>query len=102
LALLLLGVVLPKNSLLIKESRAHPLLVQLAKRTLDLLPADFKQRAKDYLRAVPLPGEKRQSGDKERTSSATFGTQLLRQTCSPSSPGQTRTLGTGPALRLTT
>jgi membrane protein required for colicin V production len=102
LALLLLGVVLPKNSLLIKESRAHPLLVQLAKRTLDLLPADFKKRAKDYLRAVPLPGEKRQSGDKERTSSATFGTQLLRQTCSPSSPGQTRKLGSGPALRLTT
>jgi membrane protein required for colicin V production len=98
LALLLLGVVMPKNSNLIKESRAHPLLVQLTKRTLDLLPADFKKRARDYLRAMPLPGEKRQSGDEERSSSATPGPQLQKHACMKSSPGRTRTPGAGPAL----
>ena len=61
LAFLLLGVVLPKNSHLIKESRAHPLLVNFAKTSLELLPADFKQRARDFMRSVPLPGEKKQS-----------------------------------------
>jgi membrane protein required for colicin V production len=102
LALLLLGVVLPKNSHLIKESRAHPLLVQLTKRTLDLLPPDFKKRARDYLRAVPLPGEKRQSRDEERTSSATPGPLLLKHASIKSSPGRSRTPDADPALRLTT
>jgi membrane protein required for colicin V production len=102
LALLLLGVVLPKNSHLIKESRAHPLLVQLTKRTLDLLPADFKKRARDYLRAVPLPGEKRQSGDEERTSAAPPGHLLLKQSCMKCNAGQTRTPGAGPALKPAT
>jgi membrane protein required for colicin V production len=102
LALLLLGVVLPKNSNLIKESRAHPLLVQLTKRTLDLLPADFKKRAKDFMRTVPLPGEKRQTGDEKRSSSAELGPLLLKQTCSTSSPGRPRTSGADPALKLAT
>jgi membrane protein required for colicin V production len=102
LALLLLGVVLPKNSNLIKESRAHPLLIQLAKRTLDLLPPDFKQRAKDYLRSVPLPGEKKQTRDEERTSSATFDGRFPKQVCSQSGPDQSRTPDTEPAPRLIT
>jgi membrane protein required for colicin V production len=102
LALLLLGVVLPKNSHLIKESRAHPLLIHLAKRTLDLLPPDFKQRAKDYLRSVPLPREKKQTGDQERTSAATIGGLPLKQTCMISSPDQTRTPGADPAPWLVT
>jgi membrane protein required for colicin V production len=59
LALLLLGVVMPKNSLLLKESLAQPVLTRLAKRTLDLLPPDFKERARDFLRSVPLGGEKK-------------------------------------------
>ncbi len=58
-ALLLLGVVLPKDSRLVKESRAQPALVQLAKRTLDMLPPDFKGRVKDFLHTVPLPEEKK-------------------------------------------
>jgi membrane protein required for colicin V production len=102
LALLLLGVVMPKNSNLIKESRAHPLLVQLTKRTMDLLPADFKKRARDYLRAMPLPGEKRQSGDEERSSSAAPGSQLLQQASLTSSPGRPRTPGADPALTPST
>ena len=44
LALLFLGVFLPKNSHLIQESRLRPALTQLAKRTLDLLPPDFKEQ----------------------------------------------------------
>jgi membrane protein required for colicin V production len=87
LALLLLGVVLPKNSHLIKESRAHPLLIQLAKRTLDLLPPDFKQRAKEYLRTVPLPKEKKQAEDQERISTATPGGHHLKQAGRKSCPG---------------
>jgi membrane protein required for colicin V production len=62
LALLLLGVLLPKDSRLIKESRVQPPLVQLAKRTLDMLPPDFKERVKDFLHSVPLPREKKQTG----------------------------------------
>jgi membrane protein required for colicin V production len=61
LALLLLGVVLPKDSRLVKESRVQPALTQLAKRTLDLLPPDFKERVKEFLHSVPLPGEKKQT-----------------------------------------
>jgi membrane protein required for colicin V production len=60
LALLLLGVLLPKDSRLVKESRAQPPLTQLAKRTLDLLPPDFKERAREFLHSVPLPREKKQ------------------------------------------
>ncbi len=63
LALLLLGVVLPKDSHLVKESRLKPALTQLAKHTLDLLPADFKDRVKEFLHSVPLPGEKKQAGE---------------------------------------
>ncbi len=59
LALLLLGVFLPKNSHLVQESRLRPALTQLAKRTLDLLPPDFKERAREFFRSVPLPGEKK-------------------------------------------
>jgi uncharacterized membrane protein required for colicin V production len=73
LAFLLLGVVMPKNSHLIKDSRAHPFLVRFAKGSLNLLPPDFKQRAKDFMRSVPLPGEKKQSGDGDHTGSATPG-----------------------------
>ncbi len=98
LALLLLGVVLPKNSNLIKESRAHPLLVQLTRRTLDLLPADFKKRARDFMRAVPLPGEKRQSEDQERSSSTAPDPFLLKHACMKSNAGRTRTPGADPAL----
>jgi membrane protein required for colicin V production len=62
LALLLLGVLLPKDSRLIKESRVQQPLVQLANRTLDMLPPDFKERVKDFLHSVPLPREKKQTG----------------------------------------
>uniref|UniRef100_A0A7C3V072 CvpA family protein n=1 Tax=Desulfobacca acetoxidans TaxID=60893 RepID=A0A7C3V072_9BACT len=62
LALLLLGVFLPKDSRLLKESHAAPALIRVAKHTLELLPADFKQRAKEYMNRVPLPKGKSQAG----------------------------------------
>ncbi len=49
-ALMLVGVVLPKDSPLMKESRTAPLLVGLAKHALGYLPPEFKQRLKDYYR----------------------------------------------------
>ena len=60
LALLLLGVVLPKDSRLLKESITTPPLTQLARRTLDYLPPDVKQRLREYLRKVPRTGESKE------------------------------------------
>jgi membrane protein required for colicin V production len=62
LALLLVGAMVSPNNRLLRNSRTRPILVQLARRTLDLLPPDFKERLKEYLEKVPLPKEKRQAG----------------------------------------
>ena len=59
-ALMLLGVVLPRNSHLLKGSVAAPHLIALARQSLGLLPPDFKQRLNDYLKEWRLPQEKRQ------------------------------------------
>jgi membrane protein required for colicin V production len=61
LALLLVGIVVPKDNRLLKGSRARPILIQLARRTVDLLPPDFKQRLKEFLQTVPIPKEKKQA-----------------------------------------
>ena len=47
--LMLLGLVLPRDSRLIKESRTAPQLIHLARQSLELLPPDFKQRVNGYL-----------------------------------------------------
>ena len=60
-ALMLLGVVLPKNSHLLKSSVAAPRLIDLARQSLGLLPPDFKQRLNDYLKEWRQPLEKRQA-----------------------------------------
>jgi membrane protein required for colicin V production len=59
-ALMLLGVVMPRNSHLLKGSVAAPHLLALARQSLGLLPPDFKQRLNDYLREWRQPREKRQ------------------------------------------
>ena len=59
--LMLLGVVLPKNSQLLKGSVAAPHLIALARQSLDLLPPDFKQRLNDYLKEWRRPREMRQA-----------------------------------------
>ncbi len=72
LCLLLLGVVVPKDNRVLKDSRAKPVLTKLARRTLDLLPPDFKQRLKEYLRQVPLFKDKKEAAapGKNQTRSA--------------------------------
>jgi membrane protein required for colicin V production len=55
---LILGVVLPKNTKLVQESFAAPLLSQVARRALDFLPPEFKERFQEYLKKIPKPKEK--------------------------------------------
>lgn len=66
-ALLLVGAVVSRDNRLLQGSRTRPILTQLARRTLDLLPPDFKERLKEYLEKVPLPREKRQAEAPGRT-----------------------------------
>jgi len=55
---LVLGVVLPKNTRLVQESATAPLLTRVARQTLELLPPEFKHRFEEYLKKVPRPKEK--------------------------------------------
>jgi membrane protein required for colicin V production len=59
--LMLLGVVLPKNSHLFKGSVAAPHLISLSRQSLELLPPDFKQRLNEYLKEWRQPREKHQA-----------------------------------------
>ena len=61
-ALMLVGVALPKNSSqLIKESRTAPHLVHISRQALGLLPPDFKQRFRDYLKEWQKPPKKEEA-----------------------------------------
>jgi membrane protein required for colicin V production len=66
-ALMLLGLVLPKDSRLLKESRTAPKLVGLAHQSLELLPPDFKQRFNDTLQKWRKGGQKSAQGPLEGT-----------------------------------
>jgi membrane protein required for colicin V production len=57
-ALMFLGVFLPRNSRLFKESRTAPTLIQISRQSLELLPPDFKQRLNDYLKQWRKGNEK--------------------------------------------
>jgi membrane protein required for colicin V production len=59
--LMLMGVVMPKNSHLLKGSVAAPHLISLARQSLNLLPPDFKQRLNDYLKEWRRPWESHQA-----------------------------------------
>jgi membrane protein required for colicin V production len=60
-ALMLVGVVLPRDSHLVKGSVAAPRLISFARHSLELLPPDFKQRLNDYLKEWRRPRESRQA-----------------------------------------
>ncbi|MEJ2070270.1 MAG: CvpA family protein [Syntrophobacterales bacterium] len=77
-ALLLVGIVIPKDNRLLKGSRARPILIQLARRTLDLLPPDFKERLKELLHTVPFPGEKKQAEAPEKVGPRLAGTREIQ------------------------
>jgi len=60
-ALMFLGLVLPLDSRLFKDSTAAPHLIGFAKQSLELLPPEFKQRLKDYLKEWRQPRQKQQA-----------------------------------------
>ena len=55
LALMMVGVFVPRHTPLIKESRLVPLLRQVTRQGLSILPPDFKQRLQDYFQEWPKP-----------------------------------------------
>ena len=59
--LMFLGVVLPKNSHLFQGSVAAPHLMSFSNQALGLLPPDFKQRLKEYIKEWNQPREKHQA-----------------------------------------
>ncbi len=59
--LMLLGVVMPKNSHLFQGSVAAPHLISLSRQSLGLLPPDFKQRLNEYLKEWRRPREMHQA-----------------------------------------
>jgi membrane protein required for colicin V production len=59
-ALMVVSLALP-NSQLLKESRAAPVLVQIARQALEFLPADFKKQWEKQLRHWLKPKEKEQT-----------------------------------------
>jgi membrane protein required for colicin V production len=59
--LMFLGLVLPRDSHLMKGSVVAPRLMYISRQSLELLPPDFKQRLKDYLKEWRRPREKRQA-----------------------------------------
>jgi len=60
-ALLLLGLVLPRDSRLLKESRATPYLTSFAHQALELLPPDLQQQLQDHLRRWQKREEKQKA-----------------------------------------
>ena len=60
--LMFIGLVLPKDSRLLKESRTAPKLIGLAHQSLELLPQDFKQRFDDTLQKWRKGGQKSAQG----------------------------------------
>jgi uncharacterized membrane protein required for colicin V production len=59
-ALMVVSVAIPKSQL-VKESRAAPVLVALARQALGLLPAEFKNQVEKQLRDWLKPKEKQQA-----------------------------------------
>lgn len=56
--LMFIGLVLPKDSQLLKESSTAPKLIGLAHQSLELLPSDFKQKFNDTLQRWRKGGQK--------------------------------------------
>jgi membrane protein required for colicin V production len=61
-SLMFLGLVLPKDSRLLRESRTAPKLIGLAQKSLELLPPDFKQWFDDTLHKWQRGGQKSTQG----------------------------------------
>jgi membrane protein required for colicin V production len=59
--LMFLGIFLPRDARLLKESRTASVLVQISRQSLELLPPDFKRRLNDYLKQWRKGAEKNQA-----------------------------------------
>jgi membrane protein required for colicin V production len=60
-ALMFVGLVMPRDSHLFKESRTAPYLTNFSRQALGLLPPDFKQRFNDYLQKWQKPKKKQEA-----------------------------------------
>ncbi len=60
-SLMLIGVVMPKDSHLLRESRTAPILMHFSRQALGLLPPDFKQRLNDYLQKLQKPKKRHEA-----------------------------------------
>ncbi|MBI4643416.1 MAG: CvpA family protein [Deltaproteobacteria bacterium] len=60
-ALMFVGLVMPRDSHLFKESRTAPYLMHFSRQALGLLPPDFKQRFNDYLQQWQKPKKKEEA-----------------------------------------
>ncbi len=60
-SLMLIGLVMPRDSHLFKESRTAPYLMHFSREALGLLPPDFKQRLNEHLQKWQKPKKKREA-----------------------------------------
>lgn len=60
-ALMLVGLVMPRDTHLLKESRTAPYLMHFSRQALGLLPPDFKQRLNDFLQQWQKPKKKHEA-----------------------------------------
>ncbi|MFZ5450750.1 MAG: CvpA family protein [Thermodesulfobacteriota bacterium] len=60
-ALMLVGLVMPRETHLLKESRTAPYLMHFSRQALGLLPPDFKQRLHEYLQQWQKPKKRREA-----------------------------------------
>jgi membrane protein required for colicin V production len=76
--LMFLGVLLPRNSRLIKESRTAPVLVEVSQQALELLPPDFKQRLNQYIKGWQKGAERKDRAQGFRPEEPGVATPLSR------------------------
>jgi membrane protein required for colicin V production len=76
--LMFLGVLLPRNSRLIKESRTAPVLVEVSQQALELLPPDFKQRLNQYIKGWQKGTERKDRAQGFRPEEPGVATPLRR------------------------
>jgi membrane protein required for colicin V production len=60
-SLMLIGVLMPRDSHLLKESRTAPYLIHFSRQALGLLPPDFKKRLNDFLQQLQKPKKKQEA-----------------------------------------
>jgi membrane protein required for colicin V production len=71
--LMFIGLVLPRNSRLIKESRTAPYLIHFSRQSLELLPPDFRQRLNENLQKWQKKDKQTAQGLKEGKTPGSLG-----------------------------